>query len=92
MTPKNPVGVVIPTPVVTNLFTSCRYPRRGEVVVFAGNRQIFNGKWQHDFHTRLTQYAYRTGESITVKRARDYALLFSLKPCSFDDGEETESC
>ena len=85
-------GIVIPTPVATDLFTSSRYPNRGAVVVFAGDVEIFKGKWQHDFHTRLTQYAYRTGESITVKRARDHALLFALNPFSFDDGEETESC
>ena len=70
----------------TDLFTSRHYPNRGEVAVFAGESQIFKGKWQNDFHTRLTSFAYRTGETITVQRARDNALLFTLNPCSFDDG------
>ena len=80
------------TPVSSDLFTSRYYPNRGEVVVTCGDTQIFKGKWQHDFHTRLTRYAYRTGESISVQRARDHALLFTLNPFSFDDEEETESC
>ena len=56
------------------------YPQRGEVAVFAGDICIFTGKWQVDFHSRIFMLADRRQQTISVRRAADNQLLFSVDP------------
>lgn len=61
------------------------YPNRGEVKVFCGDRPIYTGKWHKDFHGRIISYAYRAERTVTVKRAHDDQLLFTVQPFGRDD-------
>ena len=56
------------------------YPQRGEVAVYAGDTRIFIGKWQPDFHSRIFMLADRRQETISVRRAADDQLFFSVDP------------
>ena len=65
-------------------FQHSRYPKRGEVQVFCGDRKIYMGKWRKDLHDRIISYAFRSDRTVTVKRAHDDQLLFSVKPTGRD--------
>ena len=51
-----------------------------EVTVSCGTRQVFVGKWQPDFHSRIFMLADRRQETISVRRAADGQLFFSVDP------------
>ena len=56
------------------------YPQRGEVAIYAGEKRLFTGKWQHGFHSRIFALADHRQQTISVRRAADNQLLFSVDP------------
>lgn len=56
------------------------YPQRGEVAIYAGEKRLFVGKWQHNFHSHIFMLADRKQQTISVRRAADNQLLFSVDP------------
>ena len=72
-----------PRPEDPNLYRpaySMYYPQRGEVTVYANEKQIYIGKWQPDFHDRLFALAYKKRKNISVRSVATDQLLFVIEP------------